>query len=62
MSITGFAAGYFHINWGQDVGVELEYGIQTALMGGAFLLLIVPLTIFGHKIRDLQGHLKFVTN
>lgn len=44
------------------MGVELEYGIQTAVMGGAFLLLIVPLTIFGQKLRILQGHLKFVTN
>jgi hypothetical protein len=44
------------------MGVEKEYGIQTAIMGVAFLVFIVPLTIWGRKLRDLQGHLKFTTN
>jgi hypothetical protein len=61
-TVSGFAAGYFHINWGQDVGVELEYGIQTAMMAAAFLVFVVPLTIWGRRIRDWQGHLKFTTN
>lgn len=61
-TVSGFAAGYFHINWGVAMGVPLEYGIQTAIMGGAFLVFVVPLTVWGRRIRELQGHLKFATN
>ncbi|KAK5076937.1 hypothetical protein LTR64_005583 [Lithohypha guttulata] len=61
-TIAGFAIGYFQIHWAHTSGPELEYGIQTAIMGAAFVLLVVPLTFFGSKIRGMQAPLKFKTN
>lgn len=61
-TLAGFIIGYVQIEWAHASGPELEYGIQTAIMGGVFLLFIVPLTFFGKTIRRKQGPLKFKTN
>lgn len=61
-TVAGFAVGYFMLPWATADGPELEYGIQTAIMGGAFVLFIVPLTMFGSRIRTMQAPLKFKTN
>lgn len=61
-TVAGFIIGYFQLNWAHSAGTEVEYGVQTAIMGGAFLLFVVPLTFFGSRIRKVQGPLKFKTN
>ncbi|KAK5952314.1 hypothetical protein OHC33_006787 [Knufia fluminis] len=61
-TLAGFILGYVQINWAHSAGTEIEYGIQTAIMGGAFLVFVVPTTIFGSRIRKIQGPLKFKTN
>lgn len=61
-TIAGFIVGYIMLPWATKDGPELEYGIQTAIMGAAFVAFVVPLTIFGSKFRNLQGPLKFKTN
>lgn len=61
-TLAGFILGYIQLNWAASEGTQQEYGIQTAIMGGAFLFFIVPLTFFGKKLRHKQGALKFKTN
>jgi len=61
-TLAGFILGYVQLNWATASGTEVEYGIQSAIMGGAFLLFVVPLTFFGSRIRKVQGPLKFKTN
>jgi len=61
-TLAGFILGYVQLTWAQAAGPEVEYGIQTAIMGGAFLFFVVPLTFFGARIRKIQGPLKFKTN
>lgn len=61
-TLAGFVVGYIQLNWATSAGVEKEYGIQTAIMGGAFVLFVIPLTVMGSRLRKIQGPLKFKTN
>lgn len=61
-TLAGFILGYVQLNWAVASGPELEYGIQTAIMGAAFVIFIIPLTIFGGKVRRMQKPLNFKTN
>jgi len=57
----GFIVGYIQLNWAAKAGTQTEYGIQTGIMGGAFLIVIF-LQFFGAKLRHAQGPLDFRTN
>lgn len=59
-TLGGFIVGYIQINWATKAGTQTEYGIQSAIMAAAFLV-IVFLQFFGHKLRQAQGPLKFKT-
>lgn len=61
-TVAGFVVGYFHLTWASSVGPELEYGCQTAIMAASFVIFVIPLTVFGAKIRKVQGPLNFKTN
>lgn len=61
-TLAGFCVGYIQMNWATAVGVEMEYGVQTAIMGAAFVVFVVPLTLMGGKLRKIQGPLKFKTH
>lgn len=61
-TLAGFILGYVQLNWAAAQGPEIEYGIQTAIMGGAFLVFVVPMTFLGKKVRNSQGPLNFKTN
>lgn len=60
-TVGGFIVGYFQIEWAASSGPQLEYGIESALMAAAFLL-VVFLQFFGPKIRASQGPLHFKTS
>jgi hypothetical protein len=51
----------FQINWATKAGTQTEYGIQSAIMGAAFFIIIF-LQFFGAKLRHAQGPLNFKTN
>ena len=57
----GFVVGYVQITWAQAQGTQKEFGIQSAIVGAAFLL-IVLLQFFGAQLRHKQGPLNFKTN
>jgi len=61
-TLAGFVVGYIQLTWATAAGVEKEYGIQTAIMGVAFVVFVIPLTILGGRLRKVQGPLKFKTN
>jgi len=60
-TLGGFIVGYVQITWAESQGTQKEYGIQTAIMGAAFLI-IVYLQFFGAKLRHRQGPLNFKTH
>jgi MFS family permease len=59
-SLGGFIIGYFQLPWATTQGPQVEYGIQSAVMAAAFIV-IVFLQFFGPKLRRIQGPLKFKT-
>lgn len=60
-TLGGFIVGYIQINWAAQAGTQTEYGIQSAIMGAAFFI-IVFLQFYGKKLRHAQGPLNFKTN
>lgn len=60
-TLGGFIVGYIQINWATQAGTQTEYGIQSAIMGAAFFI-VVFLQFFGARLRHAQGPLNFKTN
>jgi hypothetical protein len=60
-TLAGFIVGYVMINWVSSAGAQTAYGIQSAIMGAAFFV-IVFLQFYGAKLRHAQGPLNFKTN
>ncbi|KAI1621366.1 major facilitator superfamily domain-containing protein [Exophiala viscosa] len=60
-TLGGFIVGYIQINWATKSGTQTEYGIQSAIMGAAFFI-VVLLQFFGARLRHAQGRLNFKTN
>lgn len=54
----GFAVGYFELEWGMKSGFDVSFGIQSAIVGFATLL-VVGLVIFGERLRKWAGPLHF---
>lgn len=59
--LSGFIIGYVQINWVASFGAQNTYGVQTAIMGAAFFVIIF-LQFYGKNLRQRQGRLKFKTN
>ena len=59
-TLGGFIIGYFQIDWAKTSGTSVEYGIQSAIMGAAFVI-VVLLQFRGAQLRRRQGPLKFKT-
>ncbi|GAA5976187.1 hypothetical protein JCM11641_001075 [Rhodosporidiobolus odoratus] len=57
-TISGFATGYFNVQWGMKSGYDVSFGIQAAIVGFATLL-VAGLMIFGERIRKAGGPLHF---
>ena len=60
-TLGGFVVGYFQIGWASSAGTQTAYGIQSGIMGAAFMV-IVALQFGGKRLRSLQGPLNFKTN
>ena len=60
-TVGGFVVGYVQIPWSYSTGPAKEYGIQSAIMGGAFSM-VVFLQFYGMRLRHRQGPLRFKTN
>ncbi|KAL6244298.1 hypothetical protein RBB50_008540 [Rhinocladiella similis] len=56
----GFIISYFQVTWANAQGTKTSFGIQAAICGGAFLL-IVFLQFFGKRLRVKSGALNFAT-
>ena len=57
-TIAGFSVGYFQFQWGENAGFDVSFGIQSAIVGAAALLTVV-LVMFGERMRQFGGPLRF---
>ncbi|KAF2758375.1 MFS general substrate transporter [Pseudovirgaria hyperparasitica] len=57
-ALGGFIVGYVQISWAESSGTQVEYGIQSAIMGAAFVFFVVPLQIWGRTLRHRFGPVK----
>lgn len=57
----GFIISYFQVTWANAMGTKKSFGIQAAICFFAYLL-IVTMQIFGKKIRERAGPLRFKTD
>lgn len=57
----GFIVSYFQVNWANAMGTKKSLGIQAAICGAAFLV-IVFLQFYGERIRKASGPLRFKTD
>ncbi|GAD95174.1 major Facilitator Superfamily protein [Paecilomyces variotii No. 5] len=58
----GFIVSYFQVTWAQKLGTERSFGTQAGICFGVFILCILPLQMFGKKLRRWSGDLDFKTN
>jgi len=54
----GFAVGYFQSPWGVKVGYDKSFGIQAAIVGVAFVVLVF-IQRWGAVLREKGGPVKF---
>lgn len=59
-TLGGFIVSYFQVTWATAQGTKVSFGIQAAICGGAFLI-ILALMIWGKKLRMWAGPLNFTT-
>ncbi|KAL8740153.1 MAG: hypothetical protein Q9190_007116 [Brigantiaea leucoxantha] len=57
----GFIVSYFQVTWATKKGTEQSFGVQAAICGAAFLIVLF-LQMYGKRLRVWQGPLKFKTN
>ncbi|GAA6036099.1 hypothetical protein JCM8097_006614 [Rhodosporidiobolus ruineniae] len=57
-TMSGFATGYFQLDWGMRDGFDVSFGIQAAIVGVATIL-VGLLIVFGERLRKLGGPLHF---
>lgn len=59
-TLGGFIISYFQVTWAQKQGTKISFGIQAAIVAGAFGIIIL-LMLFGKKLRLRSGALNFKT-
>ncbi|BGP15366.1 hypothetical protein JCM10213_001442 [Rhodosporidiobolus nylandii] len=57
-TISGFSCGYFNVQWGEKSGFDVSFGIQSAIVAFATILVLI-LIVFGERIRKASGPLHF---
>ncbi|GAA5829768.1 hypothetical protein JCM11251_007873 [Rhodosporidiobolus azoricus] len=57
-TMAGFSVGYFQLRWAESAGFDVSFGIQSAIVGGATIL-VFCLWFFGERLRKLGGPLHF---
>ena len=58
-TVGGFIITYFEIEWAVAEGTAKSLGIQAAVAVAAVLVFVVPLQIWGKRIRARQGKFGF---
>lgn len=59
-TLGGFIVSYFQVRWAHARGTQESFGVQAAVCGGAFLL-VVLLMLKGKALRLWAGPLHFAT-
>ena len=57
-TVGGFIITYFEIKWAEKEGTERSLGIQAAVVGAAVVVFVLPLQIWGKKMRVWQGKIE----
>jgi MFS family permease len=57
----GFIVSYFQVTWANAMGTKKSFGIQAAICVFAYLI-IVFLQIYGRRLRERSGPLRFKTD
>ncbi|GAA5908930.1 hypothetical protein JCM6882_004947 [Rhodosporidiobolus microsporus] len=57
-TMSGFSVGYYQLQWSERDGFDVAFGIQSAIVGIATLL-VLALWFFGERLRKLGGPLHF---
>ena len=52
---------YFQVTWANAMGTERSFGIQAAICLAAYFL-VVFMQVFGKRIRERSGPLRFKTD
>lgn len=60
--LGGFIVSYFMVDWANAMGTINMYATMAAIVAGSFILLAMPLLIYGHKLRAWASPLEFRTN
>lgn len=58
-TVGGFIITYFEIEWATAEGTAKSLGIQAAVVAAAVLVFVVPLQVWGKRMRVGQGSIKF---
>lgn len=61
-TLGGFIVSYFMVEWSNAMGTIKMFGIMAAIVGGAFFLFLVPLILYGRRLRAWARPLDFKTN
>lgn len=59
-TVGGFIISYFQVTWAEAQGTKLSFGIQAAICGGAFVIILILLR-WGKAMRLWAGQLNFAT-
>ena len=57
-TVGGFVITYFEIKWAEKEGTEKSLGVQAAVVGAAVLVFVLPLQIWGKRMRVWQGKIE----
>ncbi|TKA70092.1 hypothetical protein B0A55_08026 [Friedmanniomyces simplex] len=57
----GFIISYFQVTWANAMGTERSFGIQAAICLAAYFLVVI-MQVFGKRIRERAGPLRFKTD
>ena len=58
-TVDGFIITYFEIEWAVAEGTAKSLGIQAAVAVTAVLVFVMPLQIWGKRMRARQGKIRF---
>lgn len=59
-TLGGFIVSYFQVRWADAQGTRVSFGIQAAICGAAFVIILF-LMVYGKRLRVWAGPLHFAT-
>ncbi|KAL8949503.1 MAG: hypothetical protein Q9222_004393 [Ikaeria aurantiellina] len=54
-TVGGFIITYFEVEWAEREGTQRSLGVQAAIVGAAVVVFVVPLQVWGRRMRERQG-------